>query len=87
MPTLTSARVFVSGQPVALAGPPYSIAGCPFPPPNAGNGPCVTGSFTAPAVRVFSLGVPLLINSSPSVCAPTGTPLIPSAVQPRVVAT
>jgi hypothetical protein len=85
-PALTAPRVLVSGQPVALAGPPYTVAGCPFPPPNAGNGPCVTGSFTTPAVRVLAMGFPVLINASASVCAPTGTPLIPSVVQPRVVA-
>jgi len=86
-PAASIPRVLVSGQPVVVAGTPYLIAGCPFPPPTAGNGPCVTGQFTTPATRVFVNGVPVLINASPSICAPTGTPMIPAVVQARVVAT
>ena len=37
IPTVTSSRVLVGGQPVAILGP-YTIAGCTFPPPPAGNG-------------------------------------------------
>ncbi len=85
-PSANIPRVLVSGQPVIVAGTPYVVAGCPFPPPNAGQGPCVTGQFTTPATRGLALGVPVLISLSPSVCAPTGTPLIPSVVQPRVIA-
>src|SRR5688572_20137911 len=86
-PAVSVPRVLVSGQPVVVAGTPYLIAGCPFPPPPAANGPCITGQFTTPATRVFVNGVPVLINASPSVCAPTGTPMIPAVVQTRVVAT
>lgn len=86
-PAVTIPRVLVSGQPVAVAGPPYIIAGCALPPPIAANGPCVTGQFTTPATRVLAGGMPVLISTSPSVCAPTGTPMIPSVVQARVIAT
>ena len=86
-PAASVPRVLVSGQPVVVAGTPYVIAGCAFPPPPAGNGPCVTGQFTTPAVRVLANAMPVLINASPSVCAPTGTPMIPSVVQARVTAT
>lgn len=86
-PAASVPRVLVSGQPVVVAGTPYLVAGCAFPPPPAANGPCVTGQFTTPATRVFALGLPVLVNTSPSLCAPTGTPLIPAVVQPRVVAT
>lgn len=83
-PAANLPRVLVSGQPVVVAGTPYVIAGCTFVPPAAG--PCVTGQFIMPATRVFAMGSPVLINASPSVCAPTGTPMIPVAVQPRVIA-
>jgi uncharacterized Zn-binding protein involved in type VI secretion len=86
-PAASMPRVLVSGQPVVVAGTPYVIAGCPLPPPIAANGPCVTGQFTTPATRVLVNGMPVLINASPSLCAPTGTPLIPAIVQTRVVAT
>lgn len=85
-PTATVARVLVSGQPIVTAPTSYLIAGCTLPPPTAGNGPCVTGQFTTPATRVFALGMPVLVNTSPSLCVPTGTPLVPSAVQTRVIA-
>jgi hypothetical protein len=86
-PAASVPRVMVSAQPVVVAGTPYLVAGCAFPPPPAANGPCVTGQFTTPAARVFAMGVPVLVNASPSLCAPTGTPLVPGAVQARVVAT
>jgi hypothetical protein len=86
-PAANVPRVLVSGQPVVVAPTPYIIAGCAFPPPPAGNGPCVTGQFTTPATRVLAMGMPVLINASPSLCAPTGTPMIPAVVQARVIAT
>lgn len=85
-PAASMPRVQVSFQPVVVAATPYMIGGCTFPPPPTANGPCVSGQFTTPATRVFVMGIPVLINASPSVCAPTGTPMIPSVVQPRVVA-
>lgn len=85
-PAANVPRVLVSGQPVVVSGTPYMIAGCALPPPSAANGPCVTGQFTTPATRVLVMGFPVLISPSPSLCVPTGTPLIPSAVQARVVA-
>jgi hypothetical protein len=76
----------VSGQPVATIAAPYAVAGCAFVPP-AGNGPCVTGQWVVGAVRVLALGQPLALQTGSSVCAPTGTPLLPLVVQPRVLAT
>jgi hypothetical protein len=81
---VVSPRVTVSGQPVATLGAPYTIAGCPLPPPPAANGPCVTAQFTVGATRVFAGGLPVLLMSSPAICAPTGTPLLVLAAQPRV---
>jgi hypothetical protein len=85
MPTAPVPRVLVSGQPVATIVPPYVVAGCPFPP--VSGGPCVTGQWVVGAVRVLAMGQPVAIQTGVAVCAPTGTPLLPVVVQPRVIAT
>lgn len=86
VPTAPSPVVFVSGMPVATITAPYAVAGCAFVPPG-GNGPCVTGQWLSGAVRVLSQGQPLAIMTAASVCAPTGTPLLPVAAQTRALAT
>ena len=83
-PTAPFARVLVSGQPVVTQPAPWVVAGCGFVPPG-GNGPCVTGTYTAAATRVFAGGAPVVLMDSISTCAPTGTPLIPVQAQTRVV--
>ena len=84
-PTAPNPRVLVSGQPVTTLAAPYVIAGCSMPPPSAGNGPCVSGQWLVGASRVFASGQPLLLQSSSSVCAPTGTPLLVTVTQTRVM--
>jgi hypothetical protein len=86
MPTAPVPRVLVSGQPVATIAAPYAVAGCAFVPPG-GNGPCVTGQWLVGALRVLAMGQPLALQTGSSICAPTGTPLLPLVVQPRVLAT
>ena len=86
-PTAPNPRVLVSGMPTVLISGPYVIAGCAFPPPPAANGPCVTGQWTSGTTRVLSNGQPLVVQSSTSVCAPTGTPMVIAATQTRVNAT
>jgi hypothetical protein len=78
-------RVLVSGQPITTLSSPYAVAGCPFPP--VSGGPCVTAQWVMGAARVLAGGVPVLVQSGVAVCAPTGTPLTPVVVQPRVSAT
>lgn len=85
MPTSPNPRVLVSGQPIVTIASPYTVAGCTMPPPSAGNGPCVTAQFVSSAVRVMSNGQPVLLMDSQSVCAPTGTPLMITATQTRVI--
>jgi hypothetical protein len=85
-PTVPNPRVLVNGQPTVLLTSPYIVAGCTLPPPPAANGPCITAQFTVGTVRVLSSGQPLLVQSSQAVCAPTGTPLLIVATQPRVSA-
>jgi hypothetical protein len=85
-PTVPNPRVTVSGQPTVLLTTPYVVAGCTFPPPTAGNGPCVTGQWLVGTTRVASLGQPLVVQSSQGLCAPTGTPLLIVVTQTRVSA-
>jgi hypothetical protein len=47
----------------------------------------VTGQWIVGAVRVLSLGQPLVIMTGVSICVPTGTPLLPVAAQLRALAT
>jgi hypothetical protein len=85
-PSAPFPRVMVSGQPVVTIAAPYAVAGCSMPPPSAGNGPCVTGQWLAGSTRVLAGGQPLVVQSSSSVCAPTGTPMIIAVTQTRASA-
>jgi uncharacterized Zn-binding protein involved in type VI secretion len=84
-PTVPYPRVLVSGQPIVLQTTPYVVAGCTFPPPPAANGPCVTAQWVSGSTRILANGVPVLLLGSQAICAPTGTPLIPSITQTRVI--
>ena len=86
LPTVPSARVMVSGMPIATIAAPYTVAGCAFVPP-AGNGPCVTAQWILGAVQVMSEGQPVAILTGIATCVPTGTPLVPVMAQMRVMAT
>lgn len=86
-PVSVNPRVTVSGQPTAFITGPYLIAGCALPPPVAANGPCVNGNWVTGTVRVSSNGQFLAIQGGASVCAPSGTPMLPVAAQTRAVAT
>jgi hypothetical protein len=63
----------VSGQPVVTLPTTYMVAGCTLPPPPSGNGPCVTAQWVSAATRVRVGGVPVLLQDSQAICAPTGT--------------
>ena len=80
-----SARRRSWASPPSRITAPYVVAGCAFPPPPAANGPCVTAQFLTGSVRVTSIGQPLLLLASQAICAPTGTPLIITVTQTRVV--
>lgn len=86
-PTVPNPRVKVSGQPVVVQSTLYTVAGCTLPPPPAANGPCVTAQWVTGAMRVRAGGVPVLIQGSQAICAPTGTGLNIVATQTRVKAT
>lgn len=86
IPTAPSARVLLSGQPAVAQTSPWTVAGCPFVP-TSGNGPCVNGTFIVAATRVLIDGAPAVLQSSTSICQPTGTPLLPIQAQTRVIGT
>jgi hypothetical protein len=83
-PTVPNPRVKVMGQPTVQQAAPWTVAGCAFPPPPAGNGPCITAQWVTGAFRVKSMGMPLLLQDSQAICTPTGTPVIIATTQTRV---
>jgi hypothetical protein len=85
-PAAPNPRVLVGGQPIVTQATPYVVAGCPFVPPG-GNGPCVSAQWITGAVRVLAGGVPVLLQDSQAVCAPTGTGLNAVVTQVRAKGT
>ena len=83
-PTVTSPRVKVGGQAVVTQPAPWTVSGCSQPAPSAGNGPCVTATFTSQASRVKAGGQFVLLKSSQATCTPTGTPIQVAQTQTRV---
>lgn len=82
--SVPAARVTLSGDPAVTISSPYVIAGCALtgtPTP-----PCATGQWLVGAVRVTTTGQPLALQSGSSLTTPTGSPMLPVAVQPRVIA-
>jgi uncharacterized Zn-binding protein involved in type VI secretion len=81
--SMPSPRVRVGGQPIVTQPSPHTIAGCPF---NVSGSPvpCVTAQWVTGAVRVRSMGTPVLLQDSQAVCAPNGTPVSIVATQVRV---
>lgn len=81
-PTVVEPRVVIGGQPVVTQPSIYVVAGCALPPPS--GGPCVTAQWVSAATRVFADGLPVLLQDSQAICAPTGTPLLVALTQVRV---
>jgi hypothetical protein len=84
-PSAPNPRVLVSGQPIVTMTAPYMVAGCPFTTPAGSPLPCVTAQWTTAATRITSNGAPVLLLDSQAICTPTGTPLIITVTQTRVV--
>jgi hypothetical protein len=84
-PTVPNARVKVSGNPIVTQSGPYTVAGCALT--GTPNPPCATAQWSTGATRVKSMGQPVLLKDSQSVCTPTGTPLTVMMTQIRVKAT
>lgn len=86
-PTVLNPRVMVSNRPTVTQSSSYVVAGCALPPPPAATGPCVMANWIVASVRVTSNGLPLLLQDSQAICAPTGTPLIIAKTQIQVKGT
>jgi hypothetical protein len=85
-PTAPNPRVKVNGQPVVMQTCLYTIAGCTLPAPPTANGPCVSAQFLTAATRVRAASVPVLLQDSQALCAPSGTGLNIVQIQLRVKA-
>jgi hypothetical protein len=72
-PVVSNPRVKVGGQSITTQPNPYTVAGCALPPPPGANGPCVTAQWVTAATRVRAGGMPVLLQDSQAVCAPSGT--------------
>ena len=81
-PTVFNLRVTVSGQPTVTLPATYAVTGCTLP--SSAGGPDVTAQWVTGATRVSSNGLPLLLQDSRAICAPTGAPLLPVMTQARV---
>jgi len=79
--TASSARVQVSGSPIVTIAAQYTVTGCPL------EVPCASAQWVVGAVRVYSESQPVAIVTGTATCIPTGAPLVPQTVQPRVLAT
>ncbi len=72
-------RVKVGGQPIVTPNDLYAIVGC-----GLGLTGCKTAKWTSNATRVLVGGVPVLLQDSQSICAPTNTELKIVTTQTRV---
>lgn len=86
-PAVTNPRVSVSNQPIVTQSSTYTVAGCSLPPPPNGNGPDVSATWVTAATRVQAGGIPVLLQESEAICAPSGTPLNVVSTQTRVKGT
>jgi hypothetical protein len=84
-PLVTDLRVKVGGMPIVVQTAPYTIAACILP--SSAGGPCATALWITAATRVRASGVPVLLDDSRAVCAPTGTGLNVMVTQKRAKAT
>lgn len=81
-PLVTNPRVKLGGQPIVMQTSQYAIAGCALS--TVPSPPCVTAQWITAATRVRASSVPVLLQDSQSICAPTGTPLSIIVTQVRV---
>ena len=83
-PVVTNPRVKVkvSGQPIVTQNSTYAVAGCTLA--SIPSPPCVTAQWITAATRVRAGGVPVLLQDSQAICAPTGTGLNVVFTQTRV---
>jgi hypothetical protein len=81
-PTMSNPRVKVSNRPIVTQTTPYGIVGCGLT--GTVNPPCATAQWKTAATRVKADQIPVLLEDSQSICAPTLTPLTIKKTQRRV---
>ncbi len=81
-PTVPNSRVKVSNQPIVTLTTRYVIAGCGLT--GTGPPPCATAQWLTGATRVKAGQIPVLLEDSQSICAPTLKPLSIKKTQVRV---
>jgi hypothetical protein len=81
-PTVANLRVKVSNQPIVTQTTLYGIVGCGLA--GTGNPPCATAQWITAATRVKADQIPVLLEDSQSICAPTLTALSIKKTQRRV---
>lgn len=81
-PTAPNPRVKVSNQPIVTQTTQYIVAGCALT--GTPNPPCATAQWMSAASRVRAGNIPVLLQDSQAICAPTGTPLFVKQTQKRV---
>lgn len=89
-PTPPAGRVLIMGAPVVTLAHTYAVVGCGYPAATSGAQPaCLTAKITTGTVRVTTLGVALAVLPlvPPTLCTPTGLPLLVMPQQTRVFAT
>jgi hypothetical protein len=84
-PLELSPRVLVSGRQVVTLATPYDVINCGLA--GTSTPPCLKAKWITGAARVFADGSPVIIQTSPAVCTPTGQGLVVRTTQPRVTAT
>ncbi len=87
-PAPSQVRVTIDHQPVLVQTDVFTVGGCPFQLPGPTPSPCVQVKWLVASTRVRVGGVPVLLQSSTSLCvaatqAPQG-PAIVAGVSPRV---
>lgn len=70
---------------VVTLATPYIVAGCSLA--STSTPPCVTAQWISGAMRVQAGGMPVLLQNSQAICAPTGQGLRVATLQTRVSAT
>lgn len=86
----SQSRVLVNGVPALVQPDTGTVVGCAFTIPTGKPSPCTTVRWSVAALRVTTMGAPLLLATSTGLCnspeqAPQGPPVV-GAAQPRVQA-
>jgi hypothetical protein len=89
-PAPPTGRVMIMGAAAVTLAHTYAIVGCGYPAATSGAQPaCLAAKITAGSLRVTTMGVAFAVLplAPPTLCTPTGLPLLVMPLQTRVFAT